>query len=184
LGDNKKGRLVRYFWKSVLNSKKRGKSLIYKALIKYGHSAFILGILEYCLVTNLKERENYYIKLFKPEYNILQEAYSSTKFKHSLLSIEKMKGPRPYYSPSTSHRKAISIAHKNKNVSTETKKRISLSLSLPIYVYDSRNKSLLHFFPTIVEAKNTLKMSTKTIHKYLNNKMPYKGILFSKSLMF
>jgi hypothetical protein len=74
-----------------------------------------------------------------------------------------MKGPRPYYSPSKSHRKAISIVQKNKNVSIETKKKISLCLSKPIYVYDSKNYSLLHFFPTIIKAKNTLKISTKTI---------------------
>jgi hypothetical protein len=31
-------------------------------------------ILEYCPVSELLEREDYYFKLFKPEYNILKKA--------------------------------------------------------------------------------------------------------------
>jgi group I intron endonuclease len=46
-------------------------SIIARALIKYGYSNFQLDILEYCEPTNCIEREQYYIDLLKPEYNIL-----------------------------------------------------------------------------------------------------------------
>ncbi len=47
LGHTKKGRLSRYFWNSRLK-KVGNNSIIDKALLKYGHNNFILGILEYC----------------------------------------------------------------------------------------------------------------------------------------
>lgn len=63
---------------------------IYKALLKYGHSNFSLSILEYCEPDKCIEREQYYIDLFKPEYNILQTAGSSLGYKHSEEAIEKI----------------------------------------------------------------------------------------------
>jgi len=54
-----------------------------RALFKYGYSNFSLEILEYCLVSDLLKREDYYIKQLKPDYNILQEAGSSLGYKHT-----------------------------------------------------------------------------------------------------
>jgi hypothetical protein len=48
--------------------------LINRALIKYGYSNFSLEILEYCKPEERFERENYYLGLFEPEYNILKVA--------------------------------------------------------------------------------------------------------------
>lgn len=63
--------------------------LIHKALLKYGYSAFRLEILEYCDIGLLIEREQYYLNLLKPEYNILTIAGSSLGFKHSPATLEK-----------------------------------------------------------------------------------------------
>lgn len=63
---------------------------IYKALLKYGHSKFILEILEYCKPTQCIEREQYYIDLLKPDYNILKTAGSLLGFKHSKESVSKI----------------------------------------------------------------------------------------------
>lgn len=52
-------------------------SLICKALLKYGHSSFTLEILEYCEPAMCLKREQYYIDLLNPEYNILKIAGSS-----------------------------------------------------------------------------------------------------------
>jgi group I intron endonuclease len=41
-----------------------------RALLKYGHNNFLLGIMEYCHKDELATRENYYIKLLNPSYNI------------------------------------------------------------------------------------------------------------------
>lgn len=84
--------LTRRF-KSYYNSShwlKYTNMTIYKALLKYGHSNFSLSILEYCEPDKCIEREQYYIDLFKPEYNILQTAGSSLGYKHSEEAIEKI----------------------------------------------------------------------------------------------
>jgi len=47
---------------------------ICRALLKYGYSNFSLAILEYCKIGDIFEREEYYFKLLKPEYNICKEA--------------------------------------------------------------------------------------------------------------
>jgi group I intron endonuclease len=50
--------------------KVKGSIIIYRALLKYGHSNFSLDILEYCECSILIQREQYYIDLLKPKYNI------------------------------------------------------------------------------------------------------------------
>jgi excinuclease UvrABC nuclease subunit len=49
-----------------------GNSRIYRALLDDGYENFTLEILEYCNKNILIEREQYYIDLLKPEYNILR----------------------------------------------------------------------------------------------------------------
>lgn len=66
------------------NKKKRKiNSIIYRSLLKYGYSNFKLEIIEYCDTLNVIQREQYYIDLIKPEYNILEIAGSLRGFKHS-----------------------------------------------------------------------------------------------------
>ena len=65
--------------------------LIHKALLKYGYSRFSLDILEYCDTSILIQREQYYIDLLKPEYNILQVAGSLLGYKHTEESLQKMR---------------------------------------------------------------------------------------------
>jgi group I intron endonuclease len=78
---NLSARFIHYFNTSYLSSRKQ--LIISRALIKYGYSEFSLEILEYCEKSDLLEREQYYIDLLKPEYNILKIAGSSLGFKHS-----------------------------------------------------------------------------------------------------
>jgi group I intron endonuclease len=66
-------------------------SLICKALLKYGYSSLKLEILEYCDPSLVIEREQYYIDLLKPEYNIFQVAGSLFGYKHTPESLEKMR---------------------------------------------------------------------------------------------
>jgi group I intron endonuclease len=63
--------------------------VINRALLKYGYAKFSLEILEYCEPSKCIEREQYYIDLFKPKYNILPTAGSSLGFKHSEESKKK-----------------------------------------------------------------------------------------------
>lgn len=73
-GDLKR-RFYSYFSTTYLESC-NGRSHIYNALLKYGYSNFSLEILEYCEPSKCLEREQYYIDLLKPEYNILKLAGS------------------------------------------------------------------------------------------------------------
>jgi len=68
LGDE----LTIYYSLNSLKIKVRGSIIIYRALLKYGYSNFSLEILEYCGSNVLKKREQYYINILKPEYNILK----------------------------------------------------------------------------------------------------------------
>src|SRR5437588_6605821 len=87
-----------YIWKNIINDKryigsavdlsnrlsnyystaymedalKRGRSHIYRALLKNGHSNFSVTILEYCEPEKLLIREKYYIDLGS-EYNIIKD---------------------------------------------------------------------------------------------------------------
>ena len=59
---------------------------IYKAILKHGHSNFSVEILEYCDPADLLKREQYYIDLLKPEYNILKTAGSRLSVNHTETS--------------------------------------------------------------------------------------------------
>ena len=68
---------------------------IYRALLKYGYSNFKLEILEYYDPSVLLERENHYIKHYKPEYNILQTAGSSIGRKLTHKEKERISASQP-----------------------------------------------------------------------------------------
>lgn len=57
--------------------------LINRALLKYGYSKFKLEILEYCEPAVAIEREQHYLDLLEPEYNILPKAGSRLGHKHT-----------------------------------------------------------------------------------------------------
>lgn len=67
---------------------------INKALIKYGYSNFSLEIIEYCDRKDILVREQYYLDLCKPEYNILKVAGSNLGYIHSENTIAKMRDSR------------------------------------------------------------------------------------------
>jgi group I intron endonuclease len=73
-------RFRNYFNIGYLNSK---SYRINRALVKYGYSNFSLTILEYCSISDLTMREQYYFQKLEPQYNILKIAGSSLGFIHS-----------------------------------------------------------------------------------------------------
>jgi len=72
-------RRLRYYFSPKFLEKEilKNNSIIYRALLKYGYSNFRLEILEYCDKKSLISREQYYIDILKPEYNICLKAGSS-----------------------------------------------------------------------------------------------------------
>jgi GIY-YIG catalytic domain len=76
-------RFSNYYYLSSLTSQVKGSIIIYRALLKYGYKNFNLDILEYCESNMLRKREQYYINIIKPEYNILKIDKNNLGSKHS-----------------------------------------------------------------------------------------------------
>ena len=110
------------------------KSRIYSAILKHGYSNFQLEILEYCTKENAISREQYYIDLYKPEYNLNLTAGSrlgSTSSEESRLKMSKSAQGRKHTEQS---KNLLSLANKGinnpnfgKTHSKETKALISLA---------------------------------------------------------
>nr|QCW06914.1 hypothetical protein [Drechslerella brochopaga] len=73
---------------------KNSYMVIYRALLKHGYSNFSLSILEYCEADKCLEKEQYYINLLKPEYNILPTAGSNLGYKHTEQARSKIAAAR------------------------------------------------------------------------------------------
>lgn len=101
-------------------------SIIYKTLLKQGYSKFRLEILEYCEPAVVIKREQYYLDLLKPDYNILKTAGSSLGFKHTKETLAKIAaakiGNRAFKGKNHTLETRINIAaaRKGKNFSPET----------------------------------------------------------------
>lgn len=80
-----------YSIKYLCYTLKRGKSRICASLLKYGYSNFSLEILEYCSASEVILREQHYLDLLKPEYNILPVAGSRFGIPHTALTKEKLR---------------------------------------------------------------------------------------------
>lgn len=68
----------------------KGTSRISNSLLKHGHHSFSLEILEYCEENKATTREQYFLDLLNPEYNILSKAGSSLGYIHSEETKAKM----------------------------------------------------------------------------------------------
>jgi len=86
-------RFLQYFNTNYLLKKtviEKGNSIIYNSILKNGYSNFTLDILEYCTADNCIDKEQYYIDLLKPEYNLLTKAGSWLGYKHTAETLAKM----------------------------------------------------------------------------------------------
>jgi hypothetical protein len=89
-------RLRKYYSINYLESKTLlCNSRIYRAILKYGHSNFNLEILEYCTKESLIDKEQFYIDIYSPEYNICKKAGSMLGFRHSLETLLRFKNRVP-----------------------------------------------------------------------------------------
>jgi len=78
-----------YSKKFLINKILTGNSRICRALLFYNYYNFDLEILEYCDKKLIVEREQYYIDLLKPRYNILL----NSKANYNSRFIKKLQGP-------------------------------------------------------------------------------------------
>lgn len=94
--------------------------------LKYGYSGFKLEILEFCNKDEVIAREQYYIDLFNPEYNILKKAGSSLGFTHSEETKAKMKEARKNQIFSEETRAKIRANNLNRSEELKEKDRARL----------------------------------------------------------
>jgi group I intron endonuclease len=98
--------------------------VINKALLKHDISNFSLEILEYCEPADALDREDHYLKLLNPEYNILRKAGSSLGYKHTEESKAKISAKKLGRKFSEEH-KANLGANLGRKLSEDTKAKIS-----------------------------------------------------------
>lgn len=173
-----------YFSVRYLSDPTRGASLIRAALLKYGYSNFSLEILEYCDPSEIVEREQYYLDLLKPEYNIIPNAADHTGHVHTPETKAKMSAAA--LDNLTDERKEDLIGHlsdfvgksgdKNpfygKHHSEETKDYYATKYGSTVWVYtvDENNSFVLvERFVSIKKAAFYLKCAKKTISIYAEN---------------
>lgn len=183
-------RLKNYLSFSFLKNKtKKGKSIIYNSLLKNNYCNFNLDILEYCHKKNLIEREQFYLDLLKPQYNICKIAGSSKGYKHSEEVIEKIRTLNIGKKHSNVTRKKIGNSNKlairtNQKTNFLTKEtRFKLACwnkGIIIKEYDVLN-NLKNTFPTITSFAKYLNFSHKTARKIVN-KGTYNNLIYTTEI--
>lgn len=144
----------KWLGKKILKS----KSIIYNAILKYDYTDFRLDILEYCDKDSVIKREQYYIDILKPKYNIHNIAGSAFGFKHSKETKEKIR-------ISALLRRGDKVSFYNKNHSLESKYLISISKSKSIKVIDVQ-MNYSKIFLGNKAAANYLNISLSTLNRY------------------
>jgi group I intron endonuclease len=179
--------------------KGKNNSIITRALIKYGYSNFSLEILEYCDVSKLLEREQYYFDLLEPDYNIAKVAgYTigiprSEEFKNKLSELRKGKVHKEETKLLMSQihlgannsmfgkkhtdqtKELIRLSKVGKVLDTKTKNTISASNGTPIFLYalcsdcSTDKYCLVKQFVSFREAGKYLNMSHSNVSRYLKS---------------
>lgn len=195
---NLRTRIYSYLQLSIL-LKGQNNSIITRALIKYGYSNFSLKILEYCDVSNLLEREQYYFDLLEPDYNIAKVAGStigvprSEEFKNKLSELRKGKvhteetkllmsqtrlgaNNSMFGKKHTDQTKElIRLSKVGKVLDTQTKNAISASNGTQIFLYalcsdcSTDKYCLVKQFVSFREAGRYLNMSHSNVSRYLKS---------------
>nr|YP_009568491.1 hypothetical protein [Drechslerella brochopaga]QBL02571.1 hypothetical protein [Drechslerella brochopaga] len=159
-------RLMLYY---NLNHLMKIHMLIYKAILKYGHSKFIIEIIEYCTTADCLKREQYYLDYLKPEYNLAKDAQAPMLGRnHSAETKEKMSGAK---------------TGKNHPMYGKAKAEGSGSPYQKISVFDNKN-NITTYYNSMSEAAKALNIKHYIISKCLsrNQTTPYKGRYIFKML--
>jgi len=171
---------------------------ICSALQKYGYSNFSLEILEYCDPSDCISREDYFIKLFSPEYNIIQDPTlpPMSGRTHSIETLLKMSAAKigllagdkhPMFGKKHSAETLLklSAAKKGENNPMFGKSRPvgAGSPSQQISVLDTET-NLTTTYDSIGVAARALNLPPSRITKYFSNNQqkPYKGRYIFKKL--
>src|SRR6266849_4907080 len=170
------GRFSNYYSLVYLENRvKKGSSIIYSSLLKHGYSNFSIDILEYCEPLSLLEKEQYYIDLLKPEYNILKIAGSrfgskqSEETKKLISNILKnrvfTKESKVKMKIAANLRTGIKTSFFGKIHTLETKNKIALTKYLSVKVTNIKTNTEVLFVNNL-EAAQFLKVGESTLRRY------------------
>lgn len=164
---------------------------IYNAILKYGHSNFSLDILEYCKELVIK-REQYYIDLLKPEYNICKYAGSCLGYRHTeeikeLLSNTSKGCKQGIEFSLNSSKTRRGIKYKsyiksseiiNREVKVETKLKLSSRVQgINVKIFD-RSNNLINEFSSITSAAKYMGVHRKTISRIFETGISYDDFIY------
>lgn len=155
---------------------------ISKAILKYDYDNFSLVIIEYLVDYKLEERETFWIRKLKPYYNVLQEAYRSLGYRHTMQTKDKLRNLALGRLHLESTKLLISQSLKgdknpfyNEKHSLKSKDLISIKKSHGlIYIYDS----IYNFqgvFKSLTELAKTIKANKNTLDLVLNKDKLFRG---------
>lgn len=171
------------------------RSIIYSVLLKHGYNNFSLDIIEFCEIDILVEKEQYYLDILKPKYNILKGANSKLGSLHSLetkaLISLKLKGINNYsFGKTLSQEVRMKISESNKAFwlkvkfkreikpkTPETLSKMSLRThGVSVKVFDKSN-NLVKIFPTIASIAKYFGLFINRISR-IENKGTYDNFIF------
>jgi group I intron endonuclease len=179
---------------------------INKALLKYGFSGFQLEILEYCEPKYTIEREQYYMNLLVPEYNILKFAGSRLGYKHTEETLAKLRGRTFKLSEETKTRMSKAAlgrkSRKGHKHSEETKAKISAAVgasrlgckhseetrikigaSMGTSVKVNTETGITTIYPSKRQVARELNTSLDTVRRYIISSKPFKGRYLIENLI-
>lgn len=171
-------RILDYFQSRILL---KYKTHIHNALIKHGYSNFNLEIIEYCKKEETISREQYYIDLLKPEYNILKTAGSSLGYRHREDTIERMKTLHLIDEKVKNNRVKARLGYK---ASEETRLKNSLAttalIGIPVFIKNINTGQETEYI-NLTEAAKAIGVSRTAVKKALDlNKCLKKIYIISK----
>ena len=178
-------RFYNYYSIAFLNRVVENRSsAIYSALLKYGYSNFSLDILEYCELSQLIVKEQYYIDILEPKYNILKIAGSRLGTKHSESTKQLLRNAfkgRLFSEDSLDKMRVAAKLRVGKKTSffgkmhsIETITKISMTKFSSIKVIDITTNST-KIFRGNLEAAKFLDMGESTLRRYKKRGKLYKN---------
>jgi excinuclease UvrABC nuclease subunit len=172
-------RMSEYYRESYITHPSRGKSIICYALVKYGYSNFSLSILEYCDRYEVITREQYYLDLLNPSYNILKYAYSSDGYKHTLEAIQKISLAKKgkFTKEDNSFYGKTHTEEVKELMSRVALKRTKPNNAKPVFLKDLNN-NIIGDFKSMTELSLYLKADKATLSKYRDSNKLFRNLYF------
>jgi group I intron endonuclease len=168
-----------YYRKSYITHPSRGRSIICYALVKYDYNNFSLSILEYCDKDKVITREQYYLDLLNPSYNILKYAYSSDGYKHTLEAIQKISiAKKGRFTKENNSFYGKSHTEEIKTLMSQTAlKRVKPNNAKPVFLKDSNN-NIIGDFKSMSELSIYLKADKATLAKYRDSNKLFRNLYY------